>query len=114
MISLSWFSGNSEPSRKFMVCVSLEGSRAGGRVSRRSVGSVGAVADDAGALHLSVARRVVHDRVVLRRAVVPERDAVLLPPEAHLELRDVGLAHEVAQELGRAGVGVLAEAHVGR
>src|SRR5580765_6665868 len=70
------------------------------------------VADDSGAFHLPMARRVVHHRVVLRAAVVPERHAVGLPAEAHLELRDVSLADQVAEQLARARVRVLPEAHV--
>src|SRR6478735_3856068 len=110
MTSLSWFSGNSDPSRKFMAG-SLKGwsrKSSGRRRSERDV------ADDARALHLAMAGRVVHDGVVLGRAVVPHRHAVRLPAEAHLELGDVGLADEVVQELARAGVGVLAEADVFR
>src|SRR4051812_22310878 len=99
MTSFSWFSGKSEPSRKFMW-MSFE--------------LANLVALDPGAFHLSIARRVIHDGVVLGRTVVPERDAVLLPAEAHLVFRDEGLAHEVLQQLARTGDGVLAVAHVAR
>src|SRR6186713_2972065 len=107
MTSFSWFSGKSEPSRKFMAVLCV-GIGAGG------AGSEGGVANDAGALHLAVARRVVHHRVVLGRAVVPEGEGVLRPAEAHLVLGNGCLADEVLQQLGRAGGVVLAVAHVPR
>src|SRR5690348_1879690 len=87
MTSLSWFSGKSDPSRKFMAVLDEDVGAA--------AESEGRVADDAGALHLSVARRVVHHRVVLRRTVVPHRDVVRLPAPAHLVLGDERLADEV-------------------
>src|SRR4029453_11496710 len=102
MTTFSWFSGNSDPSRKFMVWSLL---RSGG-------GSIREVADDPGAFHLAVAGRVVHHRVVLGGPVVPHRHRVLLPAPAHLVLGDEGLADEVAQQLPGAGVVVLPEAHV--
>src|SRR4029453_11277816 len=74
--------------------------------------SEGPVADDPGALHLAMARWVIHNRVVLRAAVVPERDAVRLPAEADLELGDVRLADQVAEQKARLRIRVLAEAHV--
>src|SRR5437588_6222650 len=104
MTSLSWFSGKSEPSRKFMVCPCGGFGYGGGRR-----GSKRQVTDDAGALHLSVARRVVHDRVVLGRTVVPHRHAVRLPAEAHLVFRDVRLGDQVLQQLRTALRVVLAD-----
>src|SRR3974390_1158567 len=55
-----------------------------------------------------MARRVVHDRVLLCRAVVPKRHAVWLPPEANLILRDLGLADQILQKLRAARRIVLA------
>src|SRR5258705_4627136 len=57
--------------------------------------SAGAIADDACALHLPVAWRVVHHRVVLRAAGVPHRHAVGLSPGTHLDLPDECLADKV-------------------
>ncbi|MNM87701.1 hypothetical protein D3C81_998900 [compost metagenome] len=48
---------------------------------------------------------------MLGAAVVPDGDAVGCPAPAHLVLGDVHLAHQVAQQVGGAGVGVLAETH---
>src|SRR5689334_3469417 len=89
-------------------------SSSGTRMWRYMGPSVRLVADDSRAFHLAVARRVVHHRVVLRGAVVPERDAVRLPAPAHLELGDVRLAHEVREQARGARIGVLPETHVRR
>src|SRR5581483_10484340 len=43
-------------------------------------------------------RPVVPDRHVLHAAVVPERNAVLLPAEAHLELRLLDVLEEETQD----------------
>src|SRR4051812_17049134 len=102
MTSGCWFSGKRWPSRKFMACPCGER------------GSEGRVALDAGAFHLSMAGRVIHDGVVLRRAVVPEGDRVRLPADAHLVLGKESLRHEVTQQVARAVRVVLAVAHVGR
>ena len=51
---------------------------------------------------------------MLRAAVVPNSDAVGLPAPAHLVLWYVGLHHQIAQQIGAAGVVVLAIADVGR
>src|SRR6516225_9544761 len=72
----------------------------------------GRVALDTRALHLTMARRVVHDRVVLGRAVIPERDTVRLPPEANLILRDLRLANQILKKLRAPRSVVLTIAHV--
>src|SRR5678815_1091580 len=105
MTSLSWFSGKSEPSRKFMSMSLVRFGLDGGASERQ-------VADDAGAFHLAMAGRVVHHRVVLGRAVVPHGHAVRLPAEANLVLGDERLADQVLQQLRRAGRVVLPDAHV--
>src|SRR4029453_5596886 len=102
MATFSWFSGNSDPSRKFMVSSLL---RSGG-------GSIREVADDPGTFHLSVAGRVVHHRVVLGGAVVPEGHAVLLPAEAHLVFGHRRLFDQVAQQVAAGRGVVLPEAHM--
>ena len=51
-----------------------------------------------------MARCVVHHRIVLRAAVVPDRHAVRLPAPAHLVLGDVGLADQKAQQIARAWI----------
>src|SRR4030095_15706558 len=104
MTSFCWFSGNSAPSRKCMV------------VSFRWMNcempcSVRQVALDAGTLHLPVARRVVHDRVMLRRAIVPKRDAVRPPAPAHPIFRYLRLADQVLQQLRRTRRIVLPAPH---
>src|SRR5437762_8017256 len=66
--------------------------------------SVGAIADDARALHLPVARRVVHHSIVLGAAVVPHRHTVGLPTKAHLELRNQYLADQIAEQESGAGI----------
>src|SRR4029078_2758317 len=98
MTSFSWFSGKREPSRKFIA---------------RPL-SVSGFADDSRALHLAMARGIVHDGVMLRGAVVPEGEGVALPAEPNLVLGDVGLRDEVREELRRAGGVVLPVAHVAR
>ncbi|MNN22903.1 hypothetical protein D3C81_1362820 [compost metagenome] len=52
-------------------------------------------------------RKVVLHRIVLRGAVVPQRDGVRLPLQAHLILGRGGLAEQVLQQvqLGRAEIG---------
>ena len=77
------------------------------RLSRRS-SEVG-FADDSGTFHLSVAGRVVHHRVMLGAAVVPERHAVGLPAEAHLAFGHRGLADQVVQQLASTGREVLTD-----
>src|SRR6267142_5273897 len=89
--SFCWFSGQRDPSVKFISCSSVW--KAGKRASE------GLVADDARALHLPVAGRVVHHGVVLRRAVVPDRHAVGLPAPAHLVLGDERLGHKRAEQV---------------
>ena len=74
--------------------------------------SAGAIADDAGALQVANGGPEILHGVVLRAAVVPDRDAVLASAEAHLELGDVCLADQVVEQHGCAGIRVLAEAHV--
>src|SRR5574337_2054330 len=108
MTSFSWFSGKRWPSRKFMMGL-WEVVESNARAS----GSERGVADDPGALHLAVARRVVDDRIVLGAAVVPHRHRVRLPAEAHLVLGDEGLGDQVLKQLRGAGCVVLADAHVG-
>src|SRR4051812_45275184 len=102
MTSGSWFSGKRWPSRKFMG-LSLWGRSSESRVAL-----------DAGAFHLSMARRVVHHRVVLCRTVVPHGDRVRLPAEAHLVLGNERLRNEVAQQVARAVRVILAVADVQR
>src|SRR6185503_14051706 len=70
------------------------------------------IADDAGALHLAMAGRIVHHRVMLRAAVVPHRHAVRPPPEAHLVLGYERLADEIVEQLRGPGAVILAVAHV--
>src|SRR6516165_12812822 len=72
----------------------------------------GRFALDTRTLHLAMARCVVHDRVVLGRAVIPERDTVRLPPEADLILGDLRLADQILEELRAARSVVLTIAHV--
>ena len=69
-----------------MVCLSVKSAEEVSECERRLQN--GHVADDAGAFHLAMAGRVVHDRVVLGAAVVPDRDAVGLPAPAHLVFGD--------------------------
>src|ERR1700756_5272559 len=92
MTRSSWFSGRSESSRKFM----------GRSFARDWRSSVGAVADDAGALHLADRRPVVLDRVVLRGAVVPDGDAVGPPAPTHLVFGDGRPADQVSEQVRRA------------
>src|SRR5262245_31690825 len=93
--SFCWFSGNSAPSRKFIVLSCrlmrlIQFERVVADAGRRD-GLERRVPLDAGALHLSMARRIVHDRVVLGGTVVPERDAVRCPAPAHLIFGDLRL-----------------------
>jgi len=53
--------------------------------------------------HEPALREVVRRRVVLRRAVVPERHVAGVPPEAALELRDGGLGEVAAAGAGEIG-----------
>src|SRR3954469_9538427 len=57
---------------------------------------------------------VVHHCVVLRAAVVPDGDAVPLPPPAHLVFGDERLADEVPEQVAPAGICILAIADVRR
>jgi hypothetical protein len=70
------------------------------------------VADDAGALHLAVARRVIHDRIVLRAEIVPERYTVRPPAKA--VFRNLRLGDQVLQQLRRPGGKVLSVADIAR
>src|SRR6516162_7614138 len=73
--SFSWFSGKSAPSRKFMIVPFVGyGCKRGVAVRPVIPASEGRGADDAGALHLAMAGGVIHDRIVLGGAVVPEGD----------------------------------------
>src|SRR5688572_5196235 len=93
--SLGWFSGNNDPSRKFMgISVVMRGGGAVGSAVPDKVNgkSTGHVADDSRALHLSMARRVIHHCVMLGAAVVPDGDAVGRPAPADLVFGDMGLA----------------------
>src|SRR3954470_15600581 len=104
MTSFSWFSGKRESSRKYMGSSPFErmgvnGSESGG-------------ADDSRALHLADGGPVVLDGVVLRAAVVPDREAVVRPPPAHLVLRDGRLPDQVVEQLARTRRVVVAESHV--
>src|SRR6516165_6001325 len=115
MTSFSWFSGKSAPSRKFMTGPFVRLGFSGGGKLPASAGpwaSEGRVAGDAGALHLAVAGRVVHDRVVLSAPIVPEGDAVGLPAEAHLVFWDLRLADQILQQLCSARCEVLPVAHI--
>src|SRR5438128_766140 len=104
MTSFSWFSGNRESSRKYMVFLrSVEGFRNG---------SEGGGADDSRALHPADGGPVVLDGVVLGAAVVPDGEAVLRPPPAHLVLGDERLPDQVVQQLAAAGGVVETETHV--
>src|SRR6188508_3197926 len=98
MTSLSWFSGSRESSRN---CIVLPPGRA-------FLGLVGAVADDPGAFHLPDGGPVIHHGVMLRAAVIPDRDAVRLPAPAHLVFRDRRAADEIGEEIGAARREVLA------
>src|SRR5574340_494635 len=102
MTSLSWFSGNSASSWKYMVMLRSVSS---GKCCGREVSewSEGLVAQDSGAFHLADCGPVVLHRVVLGGSVVPDRDAVLGPAPAHLVLRDRGLARQVPQQVAGSG-----------
>src|ERR1700757_2082284 len=108
MTSFSWFSGKRESSRK---CIT--GLRSGGEGRGGREGSEGLVADDPGALHLASGWVVVLDGVVLGAAVVPDGEAVLRPPPAHLVVRDRCLRDEVVEQVARARGEVDAVPHVG-
>src|SRR5690348_9487713 len=101
--SFCWFSGHNDPSMKFMFMLLV---RKWGRTC--GFRSVRHVADDGGALHLAVARGVIHHRVMLRAAVVPDHHAVRRPVPAHLVLGNEGLADEVPEQIAGARIGVLA------
>src|SRR5215218_2261130 len=103
MTSFSWFSGKRESSRKCMS--ELLGSKWGD-------GSEGGGADDSGALHLADGGPVVLDGVVLGVAVVPDGEAVLRPPPAHLELRHRGLPDQVVEQFAGTRRIVVTETHV--
>src|SRR4030095_4409736 len=70
------------------------------------------VADDSGALQIAHRRPEILHRIVLRAAVVPDREAVLAKAEANLVFGDVRLAQQVVEQQARPGIRVLAEAHV--
>src|SRR6516164_9481374 len=115
MTSFSWFSGKSAPSRKFMTCPLVRLGFSGGGKLPASAGpwaSEGRVAGNAGALHLAVTVRVIHDRVVLRATIVPKRHTVGPPAEAHLVFGDLRLGDQVLQQLRGTGRKVLSVAHI--
>src|SRR6516162_11271348 len=115
MTSFSWFSGKSAPSRKFMTGPFVRLGFSGGGKLPACAGpwaSEGCVAGDAGALHLAVAGRVIHDRVVLRGTIVPECDTVGPPAEAHLVFGDLHLGDQVLQQLRGTGRKILSVAHI--
>src|SRR3954454_14140457 len=102
MTTFSWFSGKRESSRKYMGSSPFEkgdGSESGG-------------ADDSRALHLADGGPVVLDGVVLGVAVVPDREAVLRPPPAHLELRNRRLPDQIVEQFARTRRVVVAESHL--
>src|SRR3954452_15915022 len=101
MTSFSWFSGNRESSRKYMSIFSV-----------REGGSEGGGADDSRALHPADRGPVVLDGVVLGAAVVPDGEAVVRPPPAHLVLGHVVLPDQVVEQFARAGRVVGTESHV--
>src|SRR5690242_7243042 len=103
MTSFSWFSGNRESSRKY-ICISpfrMGGSESGG-------------ADNSRALHLAHGGPVVLDGVVLGVAVVPDGEAVVRPPPAHLVLGNRRLPDQVVEQFAGARRVVVAEADVRR
>src|SRR3954462_1434729 len=102
MTSFSWFSGKRESSRKYMGSSPFE----------RGDGSESGGADDSRALHLADGGPVVLDGVVLGVAVVPDREAVVRPPPAHLVLRHGRLPDQVVEELAGARRVVVPESHV--
>src|SRR6476661_1034786 len=74
--------------------------------------SVRLVADDARALHFPDGGPVIHDRVMLGAAVIPDRDAVWPPAPAHLVFGDGGAGDQVVEQLRGARRIVLAVADV--
>src|SRR3954471_3585778 len=102
MTSFSWFSGKRESSRKYMGSSPFE----------RGDGSESGGADDSRALHLADGGPVVLDGVALGVAAVPDGEAVLRPPPAHLVLGHGRLADEVVEELARTRRVVVPESHV--
>src|SRR2546426_6863024 len=82
------------------------------RLTVSEVGSKRFVADDAGALHLAMARRIVHDRIVLGSPVIPDRHAVFLPAPPDLILWNVSLADQVIQQQSSARIGILTKSDV--
>ena len=54
-------------------------------------------------MHFATARRIVHDRVMLRTAVVPDRNTVRTPTPPHLILRDRHPADEICEQVRRTG-----------
>src|SRR3954452_7920951 len=104
MTSFSWFSGKRESSRKYMGSSPFE---------RKGVnGSESGGADDSRALHLADGGPVVLDGVVLGVAVVPDGEAVVRPPPAHLELRNRRLPDQVVEQFARTRRVVVPESHV--
>src|SRR3954449_7306401 len=102
MTSFSWFSGKRESSRKYMGSSPFE----------RGDGSESGGADDSRALHLADGGPVVLDGVVLGVAVVPDGEAVLRPPPAHLVLGNGRLADQVVQQFAGTRRVVESEADV--
>src|SRR3954471_21228844 len=102
MTSFSWFSGKRESSRKYMGSSPFE----------RGDGSESGGADDSRALHLADGGPVVLDGVALGVAAVPDGEALLRPPPAHLVLGHGRLADEVVEELARTRRVVVPESHV--
>src|SRR6478672_5410645 len=106
MTSFSWFSGKRESSRKYMGNAPFN---LFGKVEEKSEGGG---ADDSRALHLADGGPVVLHGVVLRRAVVPDGEAVRRPAPAHLVLGDERLPNQVVEQLARARRVVEPEPHV--
>src|SRR5436190_8465260 len=98
MTSLSCVSGRRESSRNCIECSPLW--------------LVRPIADDARPFHFADRRPVIHDRVMLRAAVVPDRYAVWLPAPAHLIFGDRSAPDQILQQVGPARRIVLAEADV--
>src|SRR3954463_6816837 len=104
MTSFSWFSGKRESSRKYMGSSPFERKGVNGSESGR--------ADDSRALHLADGGPVVLHGVVLGVAGVPDGEAVVRPPPAHLVLGHEGLSDQVVQQFTATGRVVEPETHV--
>src|SRR5262245_66043844 len=94
MTSFSWVSGSRESSRNCM--------------QESPWASVGPIAHDARQLHLPYGGPVIHHRIVLGAAVIPDRDTVGLPAPSHLILGDGGTADQIGEQVGAARRVVLA------